>query len=138
MSVDTSTGPPALLPALCAAVPMWINQLRGTDDWQRVALAKEDAQRIAAHGDALMFHSPRGEAARSFSALARGIAIAAYQPGGVTVFGHHWCVGSGHMGVPHRIGPCEEECERERRRERPVTTAQEPCADDGAGDDGPF
>lgn len=83
--------PPALLPALQAAVPMWIDLLRATDPWQRVALAKEDAAEVAAHGDVLMYRGgKRGDTARVFNALARGLAIAAYQPGGVTFAGLRW------------------------------------------------
>ena len=84
--------PPALFPALEVSVSLFITELRGTSHWQRVALAHEDAAQIAAHGDALMFRSKKGETARSFNAVARGIALGAYQPGGITVFGRHWCV----------------------------------------------
>ena len=76
---------------LQAAVPLFITELRGTSHWQRVSLAREDAAQIAAHGDALMFRSKKGETARSFNALARGLAIGAYQPGGITFAGQHWC-----------------------------------------------
>lgn len=80
-----------LLPTLQLAVPMWIQRLRGTDEWQRVALAREDAQAVAERGDALMYRSKPGRSGEVFNALARGLAIAAYQPGGVTAFGEHWC-----------------------------------------------
>jgi hypothetical protein len=84
--------PPALLPALEVSVPLFIAELRGTSHWQRVSLAREDADQIAAHGDALMFRgTKKGQAARSFNALARGLAIGAYQPGGITFAGRHWC-----------------------------------------------
>lgn len=81
-----------LLPSLLLAVPMWIHRLRTTGEDQRVALAKDCADVIAAHGDDLLYRSKKpGRTAEVFNALARGIAIGAHQPGGITVFGQHWC-----------------------------------------------
>jgi hypothetical protein len=84
----------SLLPtALSAAVPLWINDLfqRGgltLEDWQRLA---DLGQLLAAHGDALLFHSPKeGETAQVFNALAEALALLAFLPGGVSFAGQHF------------------------------------------------
>lgn len=73
------------------AVPLWIDKLRAYTEAERYAMAREDGQHIASHGDNLMFRSKPGASADAFNALARGLAIAAYQPGGVSFGGGHWC-----------------------------------------------
>jgi hypothetical protein len=82
-----------LLPiALQAAVPLWIGRVRAMTLEQRQARAAELAQVIAERGDSILFRSgKRGESAAVFNALAEGLAIGAFQPGGVTAFGSHWC-----------------------------------------------
>jgi len=46
---------------------------------------------IAEHGDDILFRSKRkGATASAFNALAEGIAILSFAPGGVKVFGGHW------------------------------------------------
>lgn len=46
---------------------------------------------IAEHGDDLMFRSKRpGESARVFNAVADGLALLAFCPGGVHWRGRHW------------------------------------------------
>src|SRR5216684_3777752 len=83
-----------LLPiALQAAVPMWIDELRRTTDTKtRLHMASESAQFIAEHGDNVLYRGPkRGDSAKAFNHVARGLAIGAFQPGGVTAFGSHWC-----------------------------------------------
>jgi hypothetical protein len=99
-----------LLSSLDAAVPMWMLELKHATGAQRAEIGSRCAEEVAAHGDVLLYGG-KGCAA-VFNALAKGIAVAAHQPGGVTVFGRHWCVGSQHMGVPHGPGPCAEEVER--------------------------
>lgn len=87
---------PTLVITLTAAVPLWIHQLAHLDehtrDRQRMWWAAEAADAVAYGGDALQFGGKRGEAAKVFNHLARGLAAAAFNPGGITAFGEHWCV----------------------------------------------
>lgn len=84
---------PLLQAALDAAVPLWIEQIK-RECWsfaeiQRVA--RDTAQVVAAEGDNILFRGPkRGDTARAFNALARGIACLSFAPGGVRVFGRRW------------------------------------------------
>jgi hypothetical protein len=82
--------------SLSAAVPLWIEQLRPLAPEQRLARASGLADIIAEHGDIIQFRGGRkGDTAKAFNALAEGLAIGAFQPGGVTAFGQHWCVSHG-------------------------------------------
>jgi hypothetical protein len=81
----------ALIETLALAVPMWIWQLRDRTPAQRAAIGRRCAQEIASHGDTLMFGGKKGAPAQVFNHLAEGLAAAAYQPGGVTFAGRHWC-----------------------------------------------
>ena len=86
---DVATHP--LAAALDAAVPLWIEEIRGRSFTWRQARASECAQVIAEHGDIIMFKSSKkGETADAFNRLAEGIACLAYAPGGVRVLGRHW------------------------------------------------
>ncbi len=82
-----------LLPvALQAAVPLWIERVRHMTPGQRQARAAELADVITERGDVILYRrARRGESAAAFNALAEALAIGAFQPGGVTVFGSHWC-----------------------------------------------
>lgn len=103
-----------LTTSLLAAVPLWIHRMRDWSPEERCRRSPELADHVAAHGDILQFKSKkRGETAEAFNRLAEGVAILAHQPGGVTVFGLHWCVGSCHMGIEHAPGPCIAETQRE-------------------------
>lgn len=94
--------------ALSFAVPLWIEEVRGMTDEQRAARAHECSRIVSlgekcdetrgqhGSGPALM---ACGEAARGankggpaavFNATALGLAIMAFQPGGVTYLGQHW------------------------------------------------
>jgi hypothetical protein len=82
----------ALMGILMLAVPLHIDELRGCSETERMALARECAQTVTEKGDVILYRSSRkGETARAFNALTKGLAIAAYQPGGVTFGGQHWC-----------------------------------------------
>jgi len=75
---------------LTVAVPMWIDQIRAehlTDD-QRIARAKRCGDHIAHHGDAILYRDKKTP--QAFNALAEGLALAAFQPGGVSFAGMHW------------------------------------------------
>lgn len=77
--------------SLEAAVPFLIEDLKRLP-WEEVSrLAHESAQVVAEKGDILLYGgSKKGETARAFNALARGVAALSFVPGGVTVFGLHF------------------------------------------------
>lgn len=78
--------------SLAAAVPLWIEQLKPLTPDQRIGRTGELAEIIASKGDAILYRSTkRGESAKAFNALAEGLAIGAFQPGGVTFAGQHYC-----------------------------------------------
>lgn len=77
--------------ALSAAVPLWIDELSGLP-WDEIqSIAHGCSQHIAEHGDNILYRSKKeGKTAEAFNALAKGIARAAFAPGGVTIFGMHF------------------------------------------------
>lgn len=81
-----------LVPALQAAVPIEIARLRdkGGPDEDDLRACRDQLARILSHGDVLLFGGRKGEAARLFASLARAIAVMAFAPGGVRIFGQHW------------------------------------------------
>jgi hypothetical protein len=79
-------------------------------DADKQRLATDGADEIASHGDDLQFGGKH--CAPTFAALARGLAVLAHQPGGVSFAGLHWCVGSGHHGTREQ-SPCAAELARE-------------------------
>lgn len=103
------TTPDALGETLAAAVPMAMMRLAAMTppvrDWTRQQWATRAASLVAHQGDALMWPTKRREpsmrsgvridgtagTADVFAALARGLAAGAYQPGGITFAGRHWC-----------------------------------------------
>lgn len=81
------------------AVRLHIHELAGLGAEQLREVADGCADLVAAHGDDLQFGGPRCAAA--FNALAGGLAVLAYCPGGVAFTGLHWCVHS-HPCCPRR------------------------------------
>ena len=91
-----------LLIALSAAVPLYIMELQAQggpvqeqypscSEVEQLLGAKGVARLLGAKGDVLLFgEGKKGEAAGVFNAMARGLAILAFCPGGVTFFGQHW------------------------------------------------
>ena len=82
------------LPALGlleVSVPLRIAEIAGWTPEARLAVAREAGQHIACHGDDLMFRSKPGAGAAAFNQLTTGLACAAYQPGGITFAGYHFC-----------------------------------------------
>jgi len=80
--------------ALSAAVQLEIFRLRSLPDEERAREIKAHTGRAVAvllgeHGDDLLFGGKH--CAEAFAALATGLACLAWQPGGVTVFGRHFC-----------------------------------------------
>ncbi|MFK0244563.1 hypothetical protein ACIQUM_07680 [Amycolatopsis azurea] len=115
--VSTSQNPLADHPALEAALPVGVlvalGEIERLSEAQRQKQASEAASMIAAHADDLMF---RGKYTRqAFAAVSRALAILAFQPGGVTFAGLHWCIGSGHRGTRDQA-PCAAELARESLR----------------------
>lgn len=82
---------PDILIALEAAVPLHILLMRDWPETRRISEARWAGGVIAERGDVLQYGGKRGAAAQAFNALAKGLATAAYQPGGVTFAGLHWC-----------------------------------------------
>jgi hypothetical protein len=84
-----------LLTALQVAVPMRIMDLRALPPGARTNQirwwAEDAAGVIAARGDILQYGGKRGKSAAAFDWLARGLAAAAFSPGGITFLGVHWC-----------------------------------------------
>jgi hypothetical protein len=77
--------------ALSAAVPLNIAVFQMRPWTELEQLAKEAAQVVAEKGDRILFRSKkRGETAAAFNKLAEGIAVLAFAPGGVKVFGLHF------------------------------------------------
>lgn len=82
-----------LATTLALAVPIWIDRIqRERWPWDRIqARARECAQIVAEKGDVILYRGKkRGETARAFNALAEGIALASFVPGGIKTFGMHF------------------------------------------------
>lgn len=95
MSKPSFAGPAALPIALEAAVPLWILELQRMSEVERdrvrMIWAREGADDIAFRGDVLQYGGgKRGDAAKAFNHLARGLAVLAFQPGGVDFAGLHF------------------------------------------------
>jgi hypothetical protein len=100
-----------LVEALRVAVPLWMAHWWRWPPAIREARGRHCGQLVGTHGDQIQWHSKSRKArvmqeatdeqpavvnagspgtAGTFNRLAEGLAIAAYQPGGVTAFGMHW------------------------------------------------
>lgn len=96
-SFDFSTQASILHTTLQCAVPLWVH--KWLDLEKRLPFdmvndrmsrrAKECADYVAEHGDALMFRV-KGISAEAFNRIAEGIAIASFSPGGIKAFGSRW------------------------------------------------
>ncbi|MEU7863934.1 hypothetical protein [Nonomuraea sp. NPDC049141] len=84
---------------LLALVPIAIHEMRTMSFAERQAIATACSHTIAERADRLMFPTPGSKPSGVLTALARGFAAAAYQPGGITALGIHACVFA-HPGVP--------------------------------------
>jgi hypothetical protein len=77
--------------SLSAAVPLWIEEFKRRPWSELIAIAKEACQIVAEKGDIIQYRSKKaGETAKAFNALARGIAVLAFSPGGIDCFGLHF------------------------------------------------
>lgn len=115
-----------LVETLRVAVPLHINALRNWTPRQRQGFAREAAQVVAHQGDVLMFGGKKGAAANVFNHLARGLAAAAYLPGGVTFAGQHWCTNHAECEAADAGELVELQPKPERPR-RPVTDLELPA-----------
>jgi len=90
-----------------AAVPLRIFELGPLSAAERLRLAAEASAQIAAREDNILFPGPRrGDTASAVSWLVTGLAVAAFQPGGVRFRQLAWC--AAHLG--HRWAPDEYPC----------------------------
>ena len=84
---------------LALAVPLWLERARGCSPAELAAMAEESSRVLAGSGGVLQRGGQVADAARVLSHLARGIAITAFGPDGITFAGMHWCA-HGHPGCP--------------------------------------
>ena len=70
------------------AVPLWIERVRWWSDAEQARRARICSVEVGSHGDGILFRTTHTKTA--FNALAEGLAIAAFAPGGVTFKGQHW------------------------------------------------
>lgn len=95
---------------LDATVPLRILEFRqagGPTDADR-AWARSYADELGAHGDVLQYGGKGAGEVRV--GLIRAVAILAYAPGGVTLFGSHWCAGTSDSAG----AVCRPDCRRMR------------------------
>ncbi|MER7126668.1 hypothetical protein [Micrococcus luteus] len=91
-----------LLVGMGLLVPLWIARVASWPDADRQAAAVAAADLISTGADELRETNPRRRdlpQGTVTSAIARGLALLAYQPGGVTWAGSHWCT-TPHEGCP--------------------------------------
>lgn len=86
----------ALAIALSAAVPLKITEYRqrgGPSDEDIRRVREESCWLIASQADSLLYRDhrePRGKTAQIFNCLVDGLAVMAFCPGGVRMFGEHF------------------------------------------------
>lgn len=78
---------------LSTAVPLYIHEMRHWSP-QRRSQTAEGCTDLTTRADVVLEPSRKeaGTTAQTFNAVARGLACLAYQLGGVTFLGQHWCV----------------------------------------------
>jgi hypothetical protein len=106
-----------LVTALQAAVPLWIaeaDQRSGDTRAELLADWREEAGPVVAYRSDIMLYRgrERGEAAKCFNSLARGLAALSCHQGGVAVFGLLWCAEHSPGGVPTDSPVCARCVER--------------------------
>jgi len=77
--------------ALSAAVPLRVEEFKRRPWSELQTRAAECAQIVAEKGDIIQYRSKKkGETAKAFNALAEGLAIGAFAPGGIRFAGLHF------------------------------------------------
>ncbi len=77
--------------SLSAAVPLWVLEFQRMDWSKLLKIAEVAGQTVAEKGDIIQFRSKKkGETAKAFNELAKGVAVLSFFPGGVTCFGLHF------------------------------------------------
>lgn len=108
-----------LVQTLQLAVPMWIDRAAERGALRDALLAEwreEACEVVLSEGDNILYRArKRGDTARAFNALARGLAVLAYAPGGVTAFGLVWCAWHSPGGANLDGPPCPTCCADELR-----------------------
>lgn len=94
--------PPLLHTVLDGLIALSLAEVAALSRDDRQRLACQSADELAAGADRLTApgnFDDRRERSRALTALARGIAIGAHQPGDVTWAGRHWCTAP-HLDCP--------------------------------------
>jgi hypothetical protein len=91
MSDTPATNLDLLADALSLTVPVRIVELAGLTDNQRYARLSRLAEIVGTRGDSLQWRSKTATHGQAFAAFSDALALAAYEPGGITWRGHHWC-----------------------------------------------
>lgn len=86
---------------LDAAVPLYIAALidQGGPDDTDIEAARAFGRDLAERGDVMLYGGKPGEASELADDCAKSIAILAFAPGGITVFGRHWEAGERPAGA---------------------------------------
>lgn len=95
MSATETARYSALMTHLLMAVPLSMMTLaeRGGPDADDMAAAIAYSDDLAEHGDDLIFGGGDRSSRELVAGLVRAIAVLAYAPGGITLFGQHWEAG---------------------------------------------
>lgn len=89
---------------LALAVPLWIERCARLGPKGRRMRAQVCANHVGTYGDLIQFRGSKpGRSGEVFNRLAEGIAIAAFQPGGITAFGWHFEAADRAPGQPPLI-----------------------------------
>jgi hypothetical protein len=79
--------------ALQLAIPLWIERIKakGGPDAEDRKKAQETSQILGERGDILLFGGgKKGECADQFNRTAHAVAVLAFVPGGIDIFGSHF------------------------------------------------
>lgn len=111
-SVSSSWGPHNVLAvAMWAAIPLRIMELQARGgpsdaDWGGLGAVAQD---LAEHGDLLLYRGgKKGQSADLFNATAQAIAVLAFLPGGITIFGSHYQAGEANERVGRQSSVADE------------------------------
>ena len=102
---------PVLLPTMLqTAVPLWAEQFAHRPFAELQDMLPDIGNIIAHKGDIILYKSNKpGETAEAFNALAKGVAIASFVPGGVCCFGYRFVSIHPELGYNKQVSPLQEE-----------------------------